>query len=316
LSFLTVEISVTGLGCLQNTVAEPSAVNDIAKRLSLESHLANLNLELTAGGSGLTTLGGKQVNVQKIGKGPQTAVFVHGLGATSEYYTPIIKSGDFEEQYTSYVYDLEGHGLSPTNIASIVTIESFAQDLANVINLTGAGSVTLFAHSLGCLIAMSFAIRNTAKVNKLVLMGPVPCPLPEAGRTGMTKRAAAVREKGMLASGTADAVSNAGTSSATKLYNPVAYTAVRGSLLSQVPEGYAKACMALAGTNAPLAVEKLTMPVLLMTGDEDKTSPVKVVTELHERLPSSQMEILSYTGHWHVYESAEAVSRHIKSFVA
>jgi pimeloyl-ACP methyl ester carboxylesterase len=132
----------------------------------------------------------------------------------------------------------------------------------------------------------------------------------------MTKRAAAVREKGMMGSGTADAVGDTGTSSATKKYQPVAYAAVRASLLASHPEGYAKACTALAGISSPMEVEKLTMPILLMTGDEDKTSPVAVVTALHKKLSNSRMEVLQCTGHWHVYENAEGVNRLIKTFVA
>lgn len=314
-SFTIVEVSVTGLGRLQNTIANPTSKNAVVKHVSLKSHLADLNFENTVGGAGLTKLGMKQVNVRKIGHGAKTAVFVHGLGASSEYFTPIIRSGDFEDRYTSYVYDLEGHGLTPTNIASVVTIDSLAQDLENVVESTGASSITVFAHSLGCLIAMAFCARNLGKIDKLILMGPPPSPLPEAGKSAMAKRAAAVREKGMAGSGTADAVGDAGTSSTTKMYQPVAYAAVRASLLATNPEGYAKACTALAGIASPMEVERLTMPVLLMTGDEDKTSPVAVVTALHEKLPSSRMEVLHRTGHWHVYENADGINRYIRSFV-
>lgn len=313
--FAIVEVSVTGLGCLQNTIASPASENAVLKRVSLESHLADLNLENTAGGAGLTKLGMKQVNVRKIGHGAKTAVFVHGLGASSEYFTPIIRSGDFEDRYSSYVYDLEGHGLTPTNIASVVTIESLAQDLGNVVEFTGASRITVFAHSLGCLIAMAFCARNLGKIDNLVLMGPPPCPLPEAGKSAMEKRAAAVREKGMTGSGTADAVGDAGTSSTTKMYQPVAYAAVRASLLATNPEGYAKACTALAGISSPIEAERLTIPILLMTGDEDKTSPVAVVTSLHEKLPNSRMDVLHRTGHWHVYENSDGVNRYVRSFV-
>jgi pimeloyl-ACP methyl ester carboxylesterase len=309
-----VEVSVTGLGCLSNIIAGTDAENEIAKRVSLESQLAILNMENTAGGAGLTVLGEKPVHLRKTGTGTEIAVFVHGLGASAEYFTPIIKSPGFEERYTSYVYDLEGHGLSPTNIASVVTMESFTEDLKNVVKATGASSVTLFAHSLGCLIAMSYAINFPSKVNKMVLMGPPPCPLPEAGKIAMTNRAKAVRDKGMMASGTADAVSEAGTSSVTKLYHPVSYAAVRASLLATNPEGYAKACTALANASS-LSVEKLGMPILFITGDEDKTSPVKMVTGLHETLPNSKLEVLRHTGHWHTFENNEGISRAMKLFL-
>ncbi|KAJ5679481.1 fumarylacetoacetate hydrolase [Penicillium macrosclerotiorum] len=310
-----VEVSVTGLGCLTNVIAGPKAENEVAKRIQLESHLATINLDNTAGGAGLTLLDGKLIHLRKAGTGSDTAVFVHGLGASTEYFTPIIKAPGFEERYTSYVYDLEGHGLSPTNISSVVTLDSLTKDLGSIINMTGASSVTLFAHSLGCLIAMAYAIESPSKIERMILMGPPPCPLPEAAKVGMANRAQAVRDKGMMASGTVDAVSKAGTSSASKIYHSVAYAAVRSSLLATNPEGYAKACTALAGITSPLSVEKLNMPILFITGDEDKTSPVNVVIDFHEKLPKSQLEVLRHTGHWHIYENSEGISRAIKMFM-
>jgi pimeloyl-ACP methyl ester carboxylesterase len=286
----------------------------VVERVALESHLAHLNLEHTVDGEGLTKLGEKQVNIRKVGEGPDVAVFVHGLGGNGEFFTPIIESGDFKSHFTSYTYDLEGHGLTPTNIASCVTIESFADDLAQVIaHANPSGPVTIMAHSLGCLIAITYALRDISKVKKLILLGPVTVPLAEAGRKAITSRANAVRSKGLLASGTVDSVATAGTSEATRLYNPVAYAAVRASLLSTLPEGYAKACMALVGAVA-CPLEELSVPTLLLTGDEDKTAPVKTVTALHGRLPNSRVEILRGTGHWHVFETPDSVVRAIKSF--
>lgn len=59
------------------------------------------------------------------------------------------------------------------------------------------------------------------------------------------------------------------------------------------------------------------MPVLVMTGDEDKTAPVQAVTaNVHERLADSPLEVLRCTRHWHVYENPEGVSRAIRSFLA
>lgn len=88
-----VEVKVKGLGRLQNVVGIPSDKSNI-NQIPPESHLPDLNLEITAGGVGLTEIGGKQMNIQNIGNGPETAIFVHGLGGTSEYFTPIVKSGE------------------------------------------------------------------------------------------------------------------------------------------------------------------------------------------------------------------------------
>jgi len=316
LTLFLVEVEVTGLGRLQNVVGSPS--EKLSNNLiASESHLPDLNLETTAGGVGLTEIGGKQMNIQKIGNAPETAIFVHGLGGTSEYFTPIVRSGDFQSRFTSYVYDLEGHGLTPTNIASRVSIDDYADNLANIVDFTSTTTpITLIAHSMGCLVAITYALRNPSKIKGLILMGPVSTPLPAPARQALTARAQAVRAKGLLGSGAANAVSDAGTSSATKMFQPVAYTTVRSSLLNTNPEGYAKACMALVGCEE-LAIEELTMPVMIITGDEDKTAPVQAVTaNVHKRLPDSRLEILACTGHWHVYENPEGVLRAIRLFLA
>ncbi|KAJ5108957.1 hypothetical protein N7456_005632 [Penicillium angulare] len=310
-----VEIAATGLGRLQNRVVDHHDEKGLKTFVALDTHLSTLNLECTAGGSGLTKIGNKMVHLRKVGNGPKIGVFVHGLGASSEFYTPIIKNGDFEECYTSYLYDLEGHGLSPTNIESVVSIESLAGDLKNVVQHTGASQITLFGHSLGCVIAQAFCMKNIDKVEKMVLMGPPPLPLPKPAKSIMATRAATVRDMGMLKSGAADTVSNLGTSTATKMYNPVAIAALRASLLATNPEGYAKACSAVASVNSQFDVEKFKIPILLIAADEDKTSPVQAVRDLHARISSSRMEILNCTGHWHVYENPEGVNRLIRSFL-
>ncbi|CAH0051765.1 unnamed protein product [Clonostachys solani] len=309
-----IEVSVAGLGTLTNTIGDFGMQNPVPKAVDLESHLANLNLENTVGGQGLMLIGNKYINVRKIGDGHETAVFVHGLGGTAEFFTPIVEVEEFKSRFTSFVYDLEGHGLSATEIAANVRIESLTDDLQHVIEHIGtSGPITLVAHSLGCLIASTYALRQPGKINKLILLGPVTTPLGDPGRAAITQRARDVRSKGMLASGTACTVADAGTSDFTKRYSPVAFAATRASLLATSPEGYAKACLALV--NAPaIPFEKIKCPTLVVTGDEDKTAPVAAVSKIRERLPNSGLEILRNTGHWHVYESPEVVYRAIYSF--
>ena len=153
--------------------------------------------------------------------------------------------------------------------------------------------MTLVSHCLGGLIALIFALAHPSLVKKLILIGPGPSPLPAAASEAAFERAAAVRASGMQASGVAEAVSNAATSETTKKSNPLALSAVRASLLSQDPEGYAKGCMALAGTaGTTLEVEKLTMPTLVIAGEEDKVSTVEWARKMEARMPDANVEVL------------------------
>lgn len=307
---------MTGLGSLRNRVADASSSNYTAERVSSVSNLPTYNLEISNHGFGLTQIGQKLINVRKVGRGPQKIIFVHGLGGTTEYFTPVIQAAGLKDEYTCYLYDLEGHGLTPTKSSSVVTMDSLAADLAGVVAHAAPEGAIVVGHSMGCLVAMTFAVRHPSLVTKLILTGPGASPFPAAASEATYARAAAVRAKGMVQSGVMDAVGDAGTSARTKTSRPVAYAAVRGSLAGQIPEGYAKACMALAGSkDARIEIEKLTMPTLLLTGDEDKVSPVDLVNKMKARMSNAQVQILREVGHWHAFEDAEGVASAIKAFL-
>lgn len=316
----TVEISVTGLGTLRNRVADASSTNQTAVKLSNKSCVPTFNLEPTCGGEGLTDIGSKSLYVEEIGpKDAKPMVFVHGLGGTTEFFQPLLQLLNTKESRRSILFDLEGHGLSPTKASSQVTIESYAADLQSLIerkDIMPPGAV-LIAHSMGCLVALRFAIRRPELVSTLVLLGPPPSPLPAAAAGAQRQRATAVRQGGMRVSGVADAVAIAGTSSRTKADQPVAYNAVRASLRSQNPEGYAKGCTALAATadDEGLALEKIECPVLIVAGDEDKVSSPQLVEQMKGRMKKAKVAVLPDVGHWSVFEDSEAVTGAVRKFL-
>lgn len=312
-----ISVTVAGLGTLRNRVATPSATNTTVERVSLHSTFNLTNAAKTIGGKvGLTEINSKPLHYQRLGSGGESIVFVHGLGGTKDYWTPLVSALSLADTATLHLFDLEGHGLSPTHPLSALTIESLAADVAGVFHVAGASPsnpATLVAHSMGCLVAIRFALDNPSLVKKLVLVGPPPSPLPKAASDGSYARAALARSKGMSA--VVDAVVGAGTSERTKKENPVAVAAVRLSLLGQDPESYAKACQALAGATESLDVEGLEMPTLIVTGDEDKVSPPALCEKYVGRIKNARHVVLPSTGHWHAYEDVRGLAQSLKDFL-
>ncbi|KAJ9158216.1 Bifunctional 4-hydroxyphenylacetate degradation enzyme [Coniochaeta hoffmannii] len=314
------EISVTvdGLGTLRNRIASPSAANATVDQVSSHSAFTLTNAAKTIGGrADLTQINSKPLHYQRLGSGDDSIVFVHGLGGTKDYWSPLISALSLTEKATLHLFDFEGHGLSPTHPLSALSIESLACDLAGVFQLAGVSAskpATLVAHSMGCLVAMRFALDNPSLVGKLVLVGPPPSPLPKPASEGSYARAALARTKGMAA--VVDAVVGAGTSERTKRENPVAVAAVRLSLLGQDPEAYAKACQALAGSGGrELEVEGLGMPTVIVTGDEDKVSPPALCDGYVGRMGDARRVVLEGVGHWHVYEDVKGVAESLRGFL-
>ncbi|KAH7113972.1 hypothetical protein B0J13DRAFT_488391 [Dactylonectria estremocensis] len=314
-----VAVSITGLGTLRNKIAASTAINYTTSQIISRTSFTLNNSEKSLGSnSGLTRLNGKELNYQRLGSGDEHIVFVHGLGGTHDYWTPLISSLslDISRAYSLHLFDLEGHGLSPTHPLSDLTIESFAADIRSVFEAAQASETnpaTLVAHSLGCLAALRFTLDNPNLVKKLVLVGPPPSPLPEAAVSGTYARAALARREGMKA--VVDAIANSGTSEKSKKINPVAVTAIRLSLLGQDPESYAKACWALARATQTLPIKSLSVKTLIITGEEDKVSPPALCEKYASVIKDARVVVLKECGHWHVFEDVNGVGQAIQEFL-
>jgi pimeloyl-ACP methyl ester carboxylesterase len=297
------------LGRLTNKIAAASSTNNMVAQISGTSYLTMSNSSKTINGSGLTKINGKMINYERLGDVNKPAiVFIHGLGGSAEYWKPIISVLGLASTHSLHLFDLEGHGLSPTSPLSTLSLSSFADDVRAIFEQANISSpATVIAHSLGSLIAMTFALAHPSLVKKLILLGPPTNPLPDAGVQGSLARADLVRAKGMAA--VVDAVVNAGTSEHSKTHEPNSIAMVRLSLLGQDPEGYAKACTALAGATVPLALEKIAAETVVVTGEEDKVSPPTMCEKLTQRIPRSKGPIvLKDTGHWHNFENLKEVA--------
>jgi pimeloyl-ACP methyl ester carboxylesterase len=308
-----VTVSVTGLGTLTNRIGDQASKNPIVEQVSSISHLNHNNAARSVDTTSLTQINNKPLHYKALGNESATpVVFVHGLGGSSEFYTPLIQSLNLEQTHSLHLFDLEGHGLSPTSPLSKLSIGSFAADVNGVFeNASITSGATVVAHSMGCLVAVQFALMHPDKVSKLILLGPPPSPLPEAGRAATFARAGTVRTRGMTS--IVDAVVTAGTSDKTKSSNQLAIAAVRLSLLLQDPEGYSKACGALAGAE-PLDFAALKAKILIVTGSEDKVSPPQLCEKYVQSLEGeAEMKILENVGHWHVFEDLQGVAGAIKN---
>lgn len=155
---------------------------------------------------------------------------------------PLIQELKLKDTYSLHLFDLEGHGLSPTSPLSKISIESFAEDLDAIFQYANVTSgATIIAIDLGAVIAAQFAASHPNKTSKILFIDP---PFPGAARQELLSRAETVRVKGIAAIVDAYDLSNAYEDN--KIRNPLATAAVRLALLGQDPEGYAKACTALA----------------------------------------------------------------------
>lgn len=252
---------------------------------------------------------GKEYAVEVEGSGP-AVLFVHGLGGTSTFYQPQAEA--LAERFQVIRPDLEGAGRSPLAGPRTLSIEDWVRDLTVLIEQLGVDELRIVGHSMGTLIAQELAIALGDRVSALALLGAVKAP-GDAGRTANRERAGKVREGGMAA--VAGTIVGAATSEATRRDHPERAAFVRELLLRQQPEGYARSCEALAGATEP-ETAKISAPVLLLTGSEDKVGAPAVSEELAGRLSQDvTTRIYDDVGHWTAVEAPAEVTRDLGDFL-
>lgn len=258
---------------------------------------------------GTQTIEGLAVEVEGAG---DPVLFVHGLGGTSNSWTP--QAMALAGRYRMIRPDLPGSGRSPLPGAQggKLTVDGLVETLEKLLGVLGAGRAHLVGHSMGTILCQHLAARRPSLVRSLALFGPFPEP-PEAARGALKERGAKARREGMAE--IAEATLQASTAAATRSENPVAAAFVRESLMRQPGEGYGATCEALAEARAA-DLSLIGCPALLMTGDEDKVAPPATLRAMDEALKDSSATVLGRCGHWTPIEKAAECSRALGDFLA
>jgi pimeloyl-ACP methyl ester carboxylesterase len=249
-----------------------------------------------------------RVEIEIDGEGPPI-VFLHGLGATSSSFQPLLPA---LRGFRCIRPDFPGAGRSPRPYVP-VTIDFLCGTALDVVKSVAGAPAHIVAHSLGTLVAQHLAVSASEWVASLTLFGPIDEP-GDAARERMRDRAALARRSGMIA--IADPVAAAGLSSSTRADNPAAEAFVRESHLRQDPEGFAESCEALAlAKGADLRL--LSCPTLVVTGEDDPIAPSGVAQGLADKIKGAKLRTLPRCGHWtpieHPKECARLASEHIRA---
>jgi 3-oxoadipate enol-lactonase len=251
-----------------------------------------------------------RIAVEVDGQG-DAVVCLHGLGGTSNNWTPVMAA---LERHRVIRIDLPGSGRSH-RVEGPLAIDRYVEAVLSVGERLGIDRFHLVAHSLGTIVALHLAVREPQRVRSLALFGPLLCP-PEGARAAIRARADKARSEGVQGMATiADAIVAAATSSDTKRSRPLAVAMVRESLMRQDPEGYARSCEALADAQ-PAAVNTITLPTLLITGEDDTVAPPQSVRSIHERIAGSRFIVYPHCGHWTTFERPDECTRDLREFLA
>lgn len=248
--------------------------------------------------------------VEISGDGPPV-VCLHGLGGSSNNWTPVMRAfGGFKV----IRIDLPGSARS-SGVSGPLSIQQYVDSVVAVCKALEVGSAHFVGHSMGSIVCQHLATQHAHLVKSLALFGPLICP-PEPARASILARAFKAATEGVVGMQViADAIVQGATSGLTKEMLPVAVAMVRESVMRQDAMAYSRSCEALAAATAA-NLEDISVPTLLVTGDEDAVAPASSVREMGARISGSSVVVLNRCGHWTTFERPVECASLLTEFLA
>ncbi len=248
-------------------------------------------------------------------QGPATGlpvVFLHGFPFDHSMWSPQIEA--LGEQYHSIAYDLRGHGESYTGDGQF-TIEGHVNDLIGMLDHFRADKCVIVGLSMGGYVALRALERNPERFLAAVLCDT----RSEAdGNEGKLKRfaaIAAVKKTGSkeFATGFVQAVFAAESRAA----KPEIIRHIQSIIERTSPLSIAGTQLALASrTDTTPSLSKISVPVLIMVGEHDVTTPPSASQAMHAAIPGSELHIISRAAHMSNLENPGEFNKHLLTFLA
>ena len=210
-------------------------------------------------------------------------LFLHGIGGHRHHWREQLPV--FATRFKAVAWDARGYGDSD-DYAGPLDFGLFTQDLLRVLDFFKTQKAHLVGLSMGGRIARNFALRYPERVARLVLANTTPgfdAMSPEAMKKFVEERKNRTPES-MKALISPHA-------------RPGAYDDLLASFRALRQASYVKTLEASVAQDRAAPIEKIRVPTLVVTSDEDKVYPPEVARGMAKRIPGARLAVISGAGH-------------------
>jgi len=254
-------------------------------------------------------VGALRISYREAGTGP-ALVLLHGVGSGAPSWDGQLP--DFAPRWRVVAWDAPGYGGSDLLPMPSPTAADYADALAGFLDALGIAEAAVVGHSLGALIAASFARRFPQRVTKLVLADPASGYgrlEPGERQSRVHGRLDLLRQYGPagLAERRSSALLSVGAPAPARRRVREVMAAIR-------PDGYRTAVHMLREADI-FADLPPAAPALVMWGEADGVTPPEACRKIAEAIPGCRRATLPGLGHACYVEDPEAFDRPLREFL-
>ncbi len=263
-------------------------------------------LQLADPDSQFTEVDGLTAHFKSAGSGERALLLLHGFGASVFSWREVMQP--LAENATVIAFDRPAHGLTERPLAgewegpSPYSVQSQAEQTVGLMDALGIERAILVGNSAGGTVALLTALSNPERVAGLVLVSPavyssggLPGWLNPLLRTPQMRRLGPLLVRSIADWG-----------------EQTIYTAWHdpGRVTSEILAGYKKPLQADYWDRAlweltaardeldlPGRLTELSIPTLVITGDDDRIVPTEQSVQLAGELPNAELVVLPSCGH-------------------
>ena len=248
--------------------------------------------------------------------GGRAMVFAHGFGCDRTMWRYV--APEFEADYTVVLFDHVGAGHSDTTAydrTKYGSLRGYADDVLEILETLGLSDVVFVGHSVSAMIGVLAAAERPDLFDRLVLVGPSPRYVDDAGYAGGFSRSDIEELLDSLDSnylGWSAAMAPVIMANADR---PALGEELTNSFCRTDPEiarHFARVTF-LSDNRADLA--RVRTPALVLQCSDDVIAPTVVGDYVHRELPGSTLLRLAATGHCPNLSAPEETVAAIKAYL-
>lgn len=240
------------------------------------------------------------VNYERKGKG-RTVILLHGWADSLIGLTPLFN--DLSKDFDVISIDLPGFGASqtPDNAWGLEDYGNFLASFKSKIGIKNTHA--LVGHSNGGAIAIKALANNIVDAKKLVLLASSGIRGDQKGRLTVLK----------LVTGAAKIAAYPLPSSTKNKLRRKLYSSIGSDLLAA--ENMSESFKKIVKEDLKPDAKKLSLPTLLIYGEEDDVTPVTYGETYHQLIDGSTLEVVGGAGHFLLIDKQETVVKLVRDFL-
>ncbi|MER7127441.1 alpha/beta fold hydrolase [Streptosporangium saharense] len=210
--------------------------------------------------------------------------------------------------------DLRGFGRTPLGDRE-PSVDVMADDVARLLDHRKIDRAVIVGQSMGGYVTMAMCRRHPDRLLGVVLADTRAGADTEAARANRERVATTVLAEG--SSFLAGEIMSAMVGRTTARSRAMVFGRVRALIESAPPGAVAWAQRAMAGRPDSFdTLRGLTVPALVVVGEEDEVTPVADARAMTEALPDGRLAVIERAGHLSALEQPEAFNAAVAAFTA